>query len=53
MNELCRRLTLPPADVYGVATFYAMLAGAPTDQQATTHHACAQSGAARGPSLLL
>ncbi len=29
MNELCRRLTLPPADVYGVATFYAMLAVEP------------------------
>ena len=29
LNELCRRLTLPPADVYGVATFYAMLAVEP------------------------
>ena len=23
LNELCRRLTIPPADAYGVATFYA------------------------------
>jgi NADH-quinone oxidoreductase subunit F len=26
MNDLCRRLTVPPADAYGVATFYALLA---------------------------
>jgi NADH-quinone oxidoreductase subunit F len=26
LNELCRRLTVPPADAYGVATFYALLA---------------------------
>jgi len=29
LNELCRRLTVPPADAYGVATFYAMLAVEP------------------------
>ena len=29
LNELCRRLTIPPADAYGVATFYAMLAVEP------------------------
>jgi NADH-quinone oxidoreductase subunit F len=26
LNELCRRLTVPPADAYGVATFYALFA---------------------------
>jgi NADH-quinone oxidoreductase subunit F len=26
LNEVCRRLTVPPADAYGVATFYALLA---------------------------
>ena len=34
-------------------SFYAMLAGAPTDQQVATHHACAQPGAVCLPSLLL
>jgi len=26
LNELCRRLTVPPADAYGVASFYALFA---------------------------
>jgi NADH-quinone oxidoreductase subunit F len=26
LNDLCRRLVIPPADAYGVATFYALLA---------------------------
>ena len=26
LNEICRRLTIPPADAYGVASFYALLA---------------------------
>ncbi len=29
LNELCRRLGVPPADAYGVATFYALLAVEP------------------------
>jgi NADH-quinone oxidoreductase subunit F len=29
LNELCTRLTIPPADAYGVATFYALLAVEP------------------------
>jgi NADH-quinone oxidoreductase subunit F len=29
LNELCRRLSVPPADAYGVATFYALLAVEP------------------------
>ncbi|HET9481641.1 MAG TPA: NAD(P)H-dependent oxidoreductase subunit E, partial [Candidatus Polarisedimenticolia bacterium] len=29
LNYICRRLTLPPADVWGVATFYAMLSVQP------------------------
>ena len=38
VNELCRRLTVPPADVYGVATFYAMLAVEP--RPARVVHVC-------------
>jgi len=26
LNDICRRLTVPPADAYGVASFYALLA---------------------------
>ena len=26
LNEICRRLSIPPADAYGVATFYALFA---------------------------
>jgi NADH-quinone oxidoreductase subunit F len=26
LNEICRRLTIPPADAYGVASFYALFA---------------------------
>jgi NADH-quinone oxidoreductase subunit F len=29
LNYICRRLTVPPADAYGVATFYALLSTAP------------------------
>jgi NADH-quinone oxidoreductase subunit F len=29
INEVCERLTVPPADAYGVATFYAMLSTEP------------------------
>jgi len=38
LNELCRRLTIPPADAYGVATFYAMLAVEP--RPARVVHVC-------------
>ena len=38
LNELCRRLTIPPADAYGVATFYAMLAVEPRPQRVV--HVC-------------
>ena len=38
MNELCRRLTIPPADAYGVATFYALLAVEP--RPARVVHVC-------------
>ena len=27
LNYVCQRLSVPPADAYGVATFYAMLVG--------------------------
>ena len=29
LNEICRQLLIPPADAYGVATFYAMLSTTP------------------------
>jgi NADH-quinone oxidoreductase subunit F len=38
LNELCRRLTIPPADAYGVATFYAMLAVEPRPRRVV--HVC-------------
>ncbi len=38
LNELCRRLDVPPADAYGVATFYAMLAVEP--RPARVVHVC-------------
>jgi NADH-quinone oxidoreductase subunit F len=38
LNEVCRRLTVPPADAYGVASFYALLA---LEQQPTrVVHVC-------------
>jgi NADH-quinone oxidoreductase subunit F len=38
LNEICRRLTVPPADAYGVASFYALLALEP--QPARVVHVC-------------
>jgi len=38
LNELCRRLTVPPADAYGVATFYALFALEP--RPARVVHVC-------------
>ncbi len=38
MNYVCERLTLPPADVYGVATFYGMLSTEPRPQRVV--HVC-------------
>jgi NADH-quinone oxidoreductase subunit F len=38
LNEICRRLTVPPADAYGVASFYAMLALEP--RPARVVHVC-------------
>jgi NADH-quinone oxidoreductase subunit F len=29
LNEICRRLTVPPAEAYGVASFYALLSTSP------------------------
>jgi NADH-quinone oxidoreductase subunit F len=38
LNDVCRRLTVPPADAYGVASFYALLA---LEQQPTrVVHVC-------------
>ncbi|MFF4587367.1 NADH-ubiquinone oxidoreductase-F iron-sulfur binding region domain-containing protein [Streptomyces sp. NPDC001388] len=49
LDHLCRRLTVPPAEAYGVATFYAMFSVRP--RPATVLHlctdlACAAAGAA-------
>jgi NADH-quinone oxidoreductase subunit F len=38
LNEVCRRLTVPPADAYGVASFYALLALDP--QPSRVVHVC-------------
>jgi NADH-quinone oxidoreductase subunit F len=38
LNEICRRLTVPPADAYGVATFYALFALAPRPRRVV--HVC-------------
>ncbi|HEV8702389.1 MAG TPA: NAD(P)H-dependent oxidoreductase subunit E [Candidatus Polarisedimenticolia bacterium] len=38
LNYICRRLTVPPAEAYGVATFYAMLALEPRPK--TVVHVC-------------
>ena len=38
LNEICRRLTIPPADAYGVASFYALLALDP--RPARVIHVC-------------
>ena len=38
LNDICRRLTVPPADAYGVASFYALLALEP--QPARVVHVC-------------
>jgi NADH-quinone oxidoreductase subunit F len=38
LNELCDRLQVPPAEAYGVATFYAMFATSP--QPAAVLHVC-------------
>src|SRR6185312_13916014 len=38
LNEICRRLTVPPADAYGVASFYALLALEP--RPARVVHVC-------------
>ncbi|WP_328535822.1 NAD(P)H-dependent oxidoreductase subunit E [Streptomyces sp. NBC_00344] len=49
LDYLCRRLTIPPADAYGVATFYAMFAVAPRPARVVhvcTDLACAVRGSA-------
>jgi NADH-quinone oxidoreductase subunit F len=38
LNYICQRLTIPPADAYGVATFYALLAVEP--RPARVVHVC-------------
>src|SRR4029453_14455248 len=38
LNEVCRRLTVPPADAYGVATFYALFALEPRPRRVV--HVC-------------
>jgi NADH-quinone oxidoreductase subunit F len=52
LNYVCRRLSVAPADAYGVATFYAMLSVEP--QPKTIVHVCDDlaCGLAGGPDLL-
>jgi NADH-quinone oxidoreductase subunit F len=52
LNYACQRLSVPPADAYGVATFYAMLSIAP--QPKTIVHVCDDLACrlAGGPALL-
>jgi len=38
LNHICRRLTVPPAEAYGVATFYALLSTSP--RPAAVAHVC-------------
>jgi NADH-quinone oxidoreductase subunit F len=38
LNHACRRLTIPPADAYGVATFYALLSTVPRPRRVV--HVC-------------
>ncbi|MET9384510.1 NAD(P)H-dependent oxidoreductase subunit E [Streptomyces sp. NPDC002928] len=48
LDYLCRRLTVPPAEAYGVATFYAMFSVKPrpaTVLRVCTDLACAAAGA--------
>ncbi|WP_199841367.1 NADH-quinone oxidoreductase subunit NuoE family protein, partial [Streptomyces scabiei] len=48
LDYLCRRLTVPPAEAYGVATFYAMFSVKPrpaTVLHVCTDLACAAAGA--------
>ncbi|MFG2510861.1 NAD(P)H-dependent oxidoreductase subunit E [Streptomyces sp. NPDC048584] len=50
LDYLCRRLTVPPAEAYGVATFYAMFSLRPrpsTVLHLCTDLACTAAGAAR------
>ncbi|WP_030178296.1 NAD(P)H-dependent oxidoreductase subunit E [Streptomyces violaceorubidus] len=51
LDYVCRRLTVPPAEAYGVATFYAMFSVRP--RPATVLHVCADLActAAGAPAL--
>lgn len=50
MNEIARRLAIPPAEVYGVATFYALLSTTP--RPPVVAHICTDIGCApRGKQL--
>ncbi|MEU6881822.1 NADH-ubiquinone oxidoreductase-F iron-sulfur binding region domain-containing protein [Streptomyces sp. NPDC046712] len=51
LDYLCRRLTVPPAEAYGVATFYSMFAVRPRPAQVL--HVCTDLAcAARGAGVL-
>jgi len=50
LNYICRRLTIPPAEAYGVATFYAMFATRPRPPRVAhicDDISCAIAGAAK------
>lgn len=48
LDYLCRRLTVPPAEAYGVATFYAMFSVRP--RPATVVHVCTDLACAAAPA---
>ncbi|MFC4496184.1 NAD(P)H-dependent oxidoreductase subunit E [Streptomyces ovatisporus] len=47
LSYLCRRLTVPPAEAYGVATFYSMFSMRP--RPATVVHVCTDIACAAAP----
>ena len=47
LDYLCRRLTVPPAEAYGVATFYSMFSVKP--RPATVVHVCTDLACAAAP----
>ncbi|MFF4895186.1 NADH-ubiquinone oxidoreductase-F iron-sulfur binding region domain-containing protein [Streptomyces sp. NPDC001068] len=51
LDYLCRRLTVPPAEAYGVATFYAMFSVRP--RPATVLHVCTDLACAAAGSAAL
>ncbi len=43
LNHVAERLQVPPAEAYGVATFYELFRTEPPDQAGATHHVCSDA----------